>query len=62
MQEVDHVVAALGLEPGRACSTSGAAPGATPTSWPGGGSSVHGIDIAQTFVDLARRDPPRRDV
>ena len=58
VQEVDHVVAALGLQPGSGCSTSGAGPGATPTSWPGGGSSSTASTSPRRFVELARRDAP----
>ena len=36
----------------------GCGPGATPTSWPGGGSSVHGIDISRRFVELAAATAP----
>ena len=42
----------------RGCSTSGAGRGATPTSWPGGGSSSTGSTSPRTFVELASADAP----
>ncbi|MEZ5273634.1 MAG: hypothetical protein R2694_15250 [Ilumatobacteraceae bacterium] len=35
--------------------TSGAGRVVTPTNWPAGGIATHGIDISETFVDIANR-------
>ena len=58
VQEVDHVVAALGLEPGSRVLDVGCGPGRHAHELARRDIVVHGIDIAQTFVDLARRDAP----
>ena len=58
MQEVDHIVDALGLVPGARVLDVGCGPGRHAHELARRGIAVHGIDIAQTFVDLARRDAP----
>ncbi len=60
--EVDFLVGAARPRPRRSCSTSAAAPGATPTRWPAGDRGGTGSTSRQRFVDLARarRRPARR--
>jgi 2-polyprenyl-3-methyl-5-hydroxy-6-metoxy-1,4-benzoquinol methylase len=58
VQEVDHVVATLGLERGARVLDVGCGPGRHAHELARRGIVVHGIDIAQTFVDLARVDAP----
>jgi SAM-dependent methyltransferase len=52
-QEVDHIVAALGLEPGRRVLDVGCGPGRHALELARRGIAVHGVDISQRFVDLA---------
>ena len=58
VQEVDHVVAALGLQPGERVLDVGCGPGRHAHELARRGIVVHGIDISQTFVDLATADAP----
>ena len=58
VQEVDHVVAALGLHPGERVLDVGCGPGRHAHELARRGIVVHGIDIAEPFVELARRDAP----
>src|SRR4051794_15865150 len=58
VQEVDHVVAALGLTPGMRVLDVGCGPGRHAHELARRGIAVHGIDISETFVELARRDAP----
>jgi SAM-dependent methyltransferase len=58
VQEVDHVVGALGLVPGMRVLDVGCGPGRHAHELARRGIAVHGIDISETFVDLARRDAP----
>jgi SAM-dependent methyltransferase len=53
VQEVDHVVAALGLQPGERVLDVGCGTGRHALELGRRGISVHGIDISQTFIDLA---------
>ena len=53
MQEVDHVVDALGLEPGDRVLDVGCGPGRHAHELARRGIVVHGIDISQRFVELA---------
>jgi len=57
-QEVDHIVAALGLEPGMRVLDVGCGPGRHAYELARRGIATHGIDISQTFIDLARNDAP----
>lgn len=57
-QEVDHVVAELGLMPGHRVLDVGCGPGRHAHELARRGIVVHGIDISATFVELARRDAP----
>jgi len=53
VQEVDHVVAALGLQPGHRVLDVGCGTGRHALELARHGIEVHGIDISQRFVDLA---------
>lgn len=56
VQEVDHVVAALGLRPGERVLDVGCGPGRHAHELARRGIVVHGIDISEMFVELARLD------
>lgn len=56
--EVDLLVAELGLEPGMRVLDVGCGPGRHAHSLGRRGIAVHGVDISERFVDLARRDAP----
>ena len=55
VQEVDHVVAALGLRVGDRVLDVGCGTGRHAIELAGRGISVHGVDISRRFVDIARR-------
>jgi SAM-dependent methyltransferase len=57
-QEVDFLVDALGLRPGMRVLDVGCGPGRHAHELARRGIAAHGIDISQTFVDLARADAP----
>lgn len=57
-QEVDHVVSALGLQPGDRVLDVGCGPGRHAFDLASRGISCHGIDISQTFVDIAKSKAP----
>jgi SAM-dependent methyltransferase len=57
-QEVDHVVAALTLEPGERVLDVGCGPGRHAHELARRGIVVHGIDISDRFVELAQADAP----
>jgi SAM-dependent methyltransferase len=57
-QEVDHVVAALGLEPGERVLDVGCGPGRHAHELARRGMVVHGVDISARFVELARDGAP----
>jgi 2-polyprenyl-3-methyl-5-hydroxy-6-metoxy-1,4-benzoquinol methylase len=57
-QEVDHVVQALNLHPGMRILDVGCGPGRHSHELARRGFVVHGIDISQTFVDLANEGAP----
>jgi SAM-dependent methyltransferase len=58
VQEVDHVVAALSLQPGERVLDVGCGPGRHAHELARRGIVVHGIDISAPFVELARADAP----
>lgn len=68
VQEVDHVVSTLDLAPGDRVLDVGCGTGRHAIELAGRGIEVHGIDISQTFIDIARsrtsdeRDPAQRGV
>ncbi len=53
-QEVDHVVSALGLRPGDRVLDVGCGTGRHALELAGRGVVVHGVDISERFVELAR--------
>lgn len=57
-QEVDYLVAALGLEDGMRVLDVGCGPGRHAHALAERGILVHGIDISRRFVDIARADAP----
>ncbi len=63
VQEVDHVVAALGLVPGERVLDVGCGTGRHAIELARRGITVHGIDISQRFIDIARarRSSDERD-
>src|SRR4051812_6994111 len=58
VQEVDHVVGALGLVAGSRVLDVGCGPGRHAHELARRGIVVHGIDISSTFVGLASADAP----
>src|SRR3954471_21665300 len=58
VQEVDHVVAALGLEPGMRVLDVGCGPGRHAHELARRGIVVHGIDISARFVELVTAQAP----
>lgn len=54
VQEVDHVIAALGLEPGDRVLDVGCGTGRHAIELARRGIDVHGVDISQRFIDIAR--------
>ncbi|HYN34254.1 MAG TPA: class I SAM-dependent methyltransferase [Ilumatobacteraceae bacterium] len=54
VQEVDHVVAALGLAPGDRVLDVGCGTGRHAIELARRGIDVHGVDISQRFIDIAR--------
>src|SRR4051794_2244255 len=57
-QEIDHLVDALGLTPGMRVLDVGCGPGRHAYELARRGVEVHGIDISQTFVELANAGAP----
>ncbi len=57
-QEVTFLVEALGLEPGMRVLDVGCGPGRHAHALGRRGISVHGVDISERFVELARIDAP----
>jgi cyclopropane fatty-acyl-phospholipid synthase-like methyltransferase len=58
-QEIDFLVPALGLEPGMRVLDVGCGPGRHAYELAGRGVVVHGIDVSERFVELAREGAPR---
>ena len=58
VQEVDHVVAAVGLQPGDRVLDVGCGPGRHAHELARRGILVHGIDISARFVELAAEHAP----
>jgi SAM-dependent methyltransferase len=57
-QEVDHVVAALGLQTGERVLDVGCGPGRHAHELARRGIVVHGVDISERFVEIARDRAP----
>src|SRR6187431_2946505 len=58
VQEIDHLVGALGLVAGMRVLDVGCGPGRHAHELARRGFEVHGVDISQTFVDLASATAP----
>lgn len=58
VQEVDHVLGALGLHPGQRVLDVGCGPGRHAHELARRGLLVHGVDISERFVELARQSAP----
>jgi SAM-dependent methyltransferase len=58
VQEVDHVVDRLGLTPGDRVLDVGCGPGRHAHELARRGITVHGVDISDRFVEIARTDAP----
>jgi SAM-dependent methyltransferase len=58
VQEVDHVIAVLGLRPGERVLDVGCGTGRHAHELARRGIEVHGIDISQRFIDLANTAAP----
>ena len=57
-QEIDFLVGALGLQPGQRVLDVGCGPGRHAYELARRGIAVHGIDISERFIDLAREQAP----
>jgi SAM-dependent methyltransferase len=57
-QEVEFLVRRLGLQPGMRVLDVGCGPGRHAHPLAERGIAVHGVDISERFVELARRDAP----
>jgi SAM-dependent methyltransferase len=58
VQEVDHIISMLNLKAGMRVLDVGCGPGRHAYELARRGITVHGIDISQTFVDLANESAP----
>jgi SAM-dependent methyltransferase len=61
VQEIDHIVAALGLAPGHRVLDVGCGTGRHAHELARRGIEVRGIDISQRFIELANAATPLRD-
>ena len=61
VQEVDHVIAVLGLRPGERVLDVGCGTGRHAHELARRGIEVHGVDISQRFIDLARTSDEQED-
>ena len=59
VQEIDHLVTALELKPGMRILDVGCGPGRHAYELARRGFLVHGIDISQTFIDVALKNAPK---
>ncbi len=57
-QEIDHIVDALGLQPGDRVLDVGCGPGRHASELAGRGIIVHGIDISERFIEIATQKAP----
>jgi SAM-dependent methyltransferase len=57
-REIDTLIARLGLEPGIRVLDVGCGPGRHANELGRRGYEVHGVDISETFLDVARADAP----
>lgn len=57
-QEIDHIMNVLALKPGMRILDVGCGPGRHSHELARRGLRVHGIDISQTFIDVAQKDAP----
>ncbi|MFT6291751.1 MAG: SAM-dependent methyltransferase [Ilumatobacter sp.] len=57
-QEVDHIVEALGLQPGDRVLDVGCGPGRHAYDLADRGIIVHGVDISERFIEIARARAP----
>lgn len=60
-QEVDHLVDVLGFRPGSRVLDVGCGPGRHAHELARRGVDVHGVDVSERFVEIARRDAPSGD-
>lgn len=58
VQEIDHLVGALGLSPGDRILDVGCGPGRHAHEFARRGMEVHGIDVSDRFVEIARANAP----
>ncbi len=58
VQEVEHLVGALSLQPGMRVLDVGCGPGRHSLELARRGITVHGVDISQAFIDLAAKGAP----
>lgn len=57
-QEIEHIVSVLGLRPGHRVLDVGCGPGRHAFELAQRGIACHGIDISQTFIDIAQSKAP----
>ena len=57
-QEIDFLVGALGLQPGQRVLDVGCGPGRHSYELARRGIAVHGVDISERFIELAREQAP----